>query len=44
MMEEMFIYQERPGMYGATKHNEFFGENQWHSSTKFPLKLVMQWC
>lgn len=44
MMEEMFLYQGRPRLYGTTKHNEFFGENQWHFKTKFPLKLVMQRC
>lgn len=46
MMEETFFFfnQERPGVYGTTKHNEFLGENEWHFSTKFPLKLVMQRC
>ena len=44
MREETFTYQERLGVYGTTKHNEFFEENQWHFPTKFPFKLVMQWC
>ena len=49
MMEEkkfffFFLTKKDQEVYGTTKHNEFFGEAQWHFSTKFPLKLVMQWC